>query len=124
MRRPLQITITEFNHRKRGMAVNDLKDEIFNSKVYHWETKSALFHLLASLCKFAIAVTELITIIYPSCEDASPAQDTCAQIHTLEAARSSLIQWELDWITFLEGKNSELHPSISLFSSLVAIYYQ
>ncbi|KAL3454367.1 hypothetical protein BJX65DRAFT_727 [Aspergillus insuetus] len=123
MRRPLQITITEFNRRKRDMAVNDLKDEIFNSKVYHWETKSALFHLLDSLCQFVIAVTELITIIYPSREDASRVQDTCAQIHRLEAARSSLIRWELDWITFLEGKNSELHPSISLFSSLVAIYY-
>ncbi|KAJ0415203.1 hypothetical protein BJY00DRAFT_293874 [Aspergillus carlsbadensis] len=123
MRRPLQITIAEFNRRRRGMAADDLKDEIFNSKVYHWETKSALFHLLASLCRFAIAVTELITFIYPSCEDAGRVRDIYAEIDRLEAARSPLILWELDWITFLEGKNSELHTSISLFSSLVAIYY-
>ncbi|KAL3471525.1 hypothetical protein BJX99DRAFT_263187 [Aspergillus californicus] len=122
MRRPLQLTTAQFNRRPRGMAVTDLKGEIFNSKVYHLENKSALFHLLASLCQFAIAVTELITLIYPSCEDAN-RQDTCAEIDRLEVARSSLILWELDWITFLEGKNSELDPSISLFSSLIAMYY-
>jgi hypothetical protein len=116
--------MAEFNRRQSGMAVNDVKDEIFNSKVYHFEIKSALFHLLASLCQFAIAVTELITLIYPSCEDASRVQDTCAELERLEAARSSLILWELDWITCLETKNSHLDPSISLFSGLIAIYYQ
>ncbi|CEL10214.1 hypothetical protein ASPCAL13338 [Aspergillus calidoustus] len=123
MRRPLQITGGDsYPHM---LTTDDVSDEIFGSVVYTYEVKSALFELLTSLCHFATAVTELATIAFPPAGDASSCiENPCAELDKLGCARSALLLWELDWISYMEGKNSSLHPSIPLFSSLLSIHYQ
>jgi hypothetical protein len=107
------------------LTTDDVSDEIFGSVVYTYEVKSALFELLTSLCHFATAVTELATIAFPPAGDASSCiENPCAELDKLGCARSALLLWELDWISYMEEKNSSLHPSIPLFSSLLSIHYQ
>ncbi|KIA75425.1 hypothetical protein HK57_00069 [Aspergillus ustus] len=121
MRRPLQMVGEESGPYPPMLTMDDMNDEIFSSVIYSYETKAALFELLTSLCHFATAVTELATIAYTrSRVDSDPASD----LDRLEDAKSALLLWELDWLTYMEGKNASLHPSIPLFSSLLAIYYQ
>jgi hypothetical protein len=107
------------------LTTEDMNEEIFGSFVYSFETKSALFELYTSLCHFAIAVTELLTIAFPTASHARyGVEDACSDLEKLESAKSVLLLWELDWMTYMEGKNGSLHPSIPLFSHLLAIYYQ
>ncbi|KAJ0418680.1 hypothetical protein BJY00DRAFT_324838 [Aspergillus carlsbadensis] len=125
MRRPPQITAEEVDAYPRMLATDDINDEIFGSFVYSFETKSALFELYTSLCHFALAVTDLLTTAFPSGSHArSGVEDACSSLEKLESAKSVLLLWELDWMTYMEGKNASLHPSIPLFSNLLAIYYQ
>ncbi|KAL4985139.1 hypothetical protein BDW68DRAFT_199001 [Aspergillus falconensis] len=127
MRRPLQITGKELHEYPLMLATNDMNEEIFGSLVYSSESKSALFELYTSLCHFATAVTELVTIAFPSVQHTRNMlddQDPSAGLDRLESARSALLLWELDWMTYMEGKNASLHESIPFFSSLLAIYYQ
>ncbi|KAL2813411.1 fungal-specific transcription factor domain-containing protein [Aspergillus granulosus] len=124
MRRPLQITLERGHPYIQMLTTNDMNDEIFGSLEYSYETKSALFELLTSLCHFATAVTELLTIAFPSPQQTrSGVDDPCSGLDKLDSAKSTLLLWELDWMTYMEGKNASLHPSIPLFSSLFAIYY-
>ncbi|KAL2787775.1 fungal-specific transcription factor domain-containing protein [Aspergillus keveii] len=123
MRRPLQITAAD--PYPPMLTADDVSDEIFGSVVYTYEVKSALFELLTSLCHFATAVTELASIAFPpSCHAISSIEDPCGELEKLGSAKSALLLWELDWISYMEGKNSSLHPSIPLFSSLLSIHYQ
>ncbi|KAL3456989.1 fungal-specific transcription factor domain-containing protein [Aspergillus heterothallicus] len=123
MRRPLEITTTDAF--PDLLTSDEMSDEIFGSVVYTYEVKSALFELLTSLCQFITAVTELATVAFPPTQDmAFCVMDPRKQLEKLETAKSALLLWELDWIGYMEGKNATLHPSISLFSSFLSIYYQ
>ncbi|KAL3496367.1 hypothetical protein BJX62DRAFT_232477 [Aspergillus germanicus] len=125
MRRPPQVTPEEVDAYPRMLTTEDMNEEIFGSFVYSFETKSALFELYTSLCHFAIAVTELLTIAFPTASHTRyGVEDACSALEKLESAKSVLLLWELDWMTYMEGKNGSLHPSIPLFSNLLAIYYQ
>ncbi|PLB54958.1 hypothetical protein P170DRAFT_460931 [Aspergillus steynii IBT 23096] len=125
MHRPIQITPSEFDVHQQGLTVEDLKDEVFYSEVYRPETKSALCQVLSSLCHFAVTVTKLLTIMYPAERGASmKAEGHDRVLAKLEEAKSSLLQWELDWMTPMNDKDCYLHSSLVLNTNLVALYYQ
>lgn len=125
MHRSVQIMPSDFDLHQRGLTVHDLRDEIFYSEVYRPETKSALCQVMSSLCQFAVTVTKLLTIIYPARRKAiirTEAHDRV--LAKLEEAKSSLLQWELDWMMHLDDKDISLHSSLVLNTNLVALYYQ
>ncbi|KAL4736103.1 fungal-specific transcription factor domain-containing protein [Aspergillus similis] len=124
MRRPLQITAAECNPYPQMLTTEDMNDEMFGSLVYSYEIKAVLFVLLNSLCHLVTAVAELVTIAFSQAQHAdSGREDLCTDLEKLELAKSALLLWELDWMAYIEEKNSSLHPSIPLFSSLISIYY-
>ncbi|KAL5343089.1 hypothetical protein BJX70DRAFT_207374 [Aspergillus crustosus] len=122
MRRPLQITGEDLDLYPQMLTEEDMNDEIFTSRVYKPEVKASLFDLLASLCHFVTAVTELVTATYPMAR-APGMRYPNREIDRLDTAKSALLLWELDWLVCLEGRNFDLHGSIPLFSSLLTIYY-
>lgn len=125
MRRPIQITPDEFDHHQQGLTFDDLEDEAFHSEVYGLDTKTALCQVLASLCHFVITVTDLVQIVYPSEQQQYPTAEECrVKLNKLEKAKSALLQWELNWMAHMEGKDFYLHSSLALCANLLSIYYQ
>ncbi|KAK1138573.1 hypothetical protein N8T08_002367 [Aspergillus melleus] len=125
MHRPIQITPLEFGLHQQGLTTDDMRDEIFYSEVYGPETKSALCQVLSSLCHLAATVTTLLTILYPARRKATIGIESHNRVLAkLEEAKSSLLQWELDWMTHVNDKDCYLHSSLVLNTNLVALYYQ
>ncbi|KAL5360846.1 fungal-specific transcription factor domain-containing protein [Aspergillus floccosus] len=125
MRRPIQITPDEYELPQQGLAFDDLEDEAFHSEVYGLDTKIALSQVLASLCHFVVTVTDMAMIVYPAVKSRqSDREDPREKIEKLEKAKSVLLQWELNWMAHMEGKDFYLHSSLALCSNLLSIYYQ
>lgn len=125
MHRPIQITPSDFDLHQQGLTIDDLKDEVFYSEVYRPETKSALCQVLSSLCQFAATVTKLLTILYPARRGAVMKTEGHDRVLAkLEEAKSSLLQWELDWMTHVNDADCYVHSSLVLYTNLVALYYQ
>ncbi|KAL4891423.1 hypothetical protein BDV59DRAFT_209071 [Aspergillus ambiguus] len=125
MRRPIQITPDEYELPQQGLTFDDLEDEAFNSEVYGLDIKTALSQVLASLCHFVVTVTDLVMIVYPTTRSQlSGTDDTRKKIEKLERAKSVLLQWELNWLGYMDGKDFYLHSSLALCSNLLSIYYQ
>ncbi|KAL4789149.1 hypothetical protein BDV19DRAFT_395316 [Aspergillus venezuelensis] len=127
MRRPIQISRGDPGLYLPMLTTEDMNGEIFNSMVYSYEIKSALFELFTSLCHFVISATDLTMIAFVSTRDLSSEtedQDSTGELSKLETAKSSLLLWELDWLALMEVRNTDLYGPIPLFSSLLSIYYQ
>ncbi|GES64570.1 hypothetical protein ATEIFO6365_0009005900 [Aspergillus terreus] len=125
MRRPIQITPDEYDLPQQGLTFADLEDEAFHSEVYGLDTKTALSQVLASLCHFAVTVTDMAMIVYPTVRSRqSDREDPRKKIEKLERAKSALLKWELNWLEHMEGKDFYLHSSLALCCNLLSIYYQ
>ncbi|KAA8648788.1 uncharacterized protein ATNIH1004_004673 [Aspergillus tanneri] len=121
--RPIQIA-AEFGLNNLGLTIDNLAVEIFHSEVYRTETKSALCRVLSRLVPFCSTVTKLLTIVYPTTQALSwSVQDHGVELARLEEAKSSLLQWELDWMMPMDGKCPYLHSSLVLYTNLTALYY-
>ncbi|KAL4736117.1 hypothetical protein BDV11DRAFT_211553 [Aspergillus similis] len=124
MRRPIQITVLY----PAVLTRKEMDDEMCHSMVYKYETKSALFELFVSLCRFVMVVTRLATVAYPRPGSRAVSTDTiedpCDELRDLDRAKADLLLWELDWMAHMDGRNFNLHASIPLFASLLSIYYQ
>ncbi|KAF9885061.1 hypothetical protein FE257_000792 [Aspergillus nanangensis] len=126
MRRPIQITPDQFDFSQPGMTFADLEDEAFHSEVYGLDTKTALCQVLASLCHFVVTVTDLAMIVYPMPQEQLVLEmDDCrSRVQRLEKVKSALLQWELNWMEHMSGKDFYLHSSLALCTGLLTIYYQ
>ncbi|KAL4801502.1 fungal-specific transcription factor domain-containing protein [Aspergillus unguis] len=125
MRRPIQITPEEFDLHQPGLSFEDLEEECLHSEVYTPETKIALCRVLASLCHLAVAVTDLIMLVYPTVQSMPfSIEDRQAQLDRLEETKIALLGWELDWVANPDGMEYYIHPSLTLFTNLCAIYFQ
>ncbi|KAJ5419800.1 uncharacterized protein N7487_003350 [Penicillium crustosum] len=124
MRCPIQILPQDFDLKQRGITLEDLKDEIANSEAYKPDTKSALGQVLASLCQFVVAVTDLTLTLYPVAKvSASKANHQNTAMEDLERARLLLRNWELDWMGQIDSRGFYSHPSIALYTNLIAMYH-
>ncbi|KAL2802814.1 hypothetical protein BJX63DRAFT_97977 [Aspergillus granulosus] len=126
MRRPLQIPSTRFRISGESLCLADLQDEIDGSAVYTADVKLALVWLLIRLCHFADAVTELLSIVYPSVPDydGSRADAVESDWASLRCARSKLAVWDMDFARLGEEEVAHNHPSITLLTRLTSVYYQ
>ncbi|KAH8697524.1 hypothetical protein BGW36DRAFT_427482 [Talaromyces proteolyticus] len=126
MRRPLQILPEKFPVTENLMCLDDLKEELGNSKTYNLETKTMLNFMFIGLCEFAEAVTDLLLILYPP-HQRSPwvTTDRHGTIwEHLTRIKLRLSVWEGDFMRRLEHDECEIHPSITLFVSMIDMYYQ
>ncbi|KAL4867675.1 fungal-specific transcription factor domain-containing protein [Aspergillus spectabilis] len=125
MRRPIQITREEFDFHQLGLSFQDLEDECLHSEVYTPDTKVALCRVLASLCHLVVAVTDLIMLVYPPTQSMPYSLvDRRAQLNRLEETKFALLEWELIWVANPDGKEYYIHPSLTLYTNLCAIYFQ
>ncbi|KAL4968581.1 Zn(II)2Cys6 transcription factor [Aspergillus stella-maris] len=125
MRRPIQITPDDFDHHQSGLSFQDLEEECLNSEVYPPEAKVALCRVLASLCHLVVAVTDVIMLVYPTTQSMPfSLADRRAQLNRLEGTKFALLDWELTWVANPDGKEYYIHPSMTLYTNLCAIYFQ
>ncbi|KAL4876054.1 fungal-specific transcription factor domain-containing protein [Aspergillus karnatakaensis] len=125
MRRPIQITRDDFDFHQLGLSFQDLEDECLHSEVYTPDTKAALFRVLASLCHLVAAVTDMIMLVYPPTQSMPYSlADRRAQLNRLEETKLTLLDWELTWVANPDGKEYYVHPSLTLYTNLCAIYFQ
>ncbi|KAL5051562.1 hypothetical protein BDW71DRAFT_55898 [Aspergillus fruticulosus] len=126
MRRPIQITPDEFDLQlQQGLSFQDLEEECLNSEVYTPETKIALCGVLASLCHLVAAVTDMIMLVYPTTQSMPfSLADRRVQLNRLEKTKFALLDWELNWVANPDGKEYYIHPSLTLYTNLCAIYFQ
>lgn len=125
MRRPLQIPVLEPDLHRDFFTADELEREIVGSGTYDSEVKSILFQVMRSLCRFVVAVTDLVNLVYPApSREGGVSERRESTLCRLEKANSNLLSWEIDWLLRMGGQYMSLHPNISLFSNLVEIYYQ
>lgn len=124
MRRPIQITAAHLELYPPMLTRRDMHDEILHSMVYNEEVKSGLFELLVGLCRLLTIITDLLAVAYPGPPTDNKIPVRLNDLDELDNLKSSLIFWELDWMTHMDGKNFKLHASIPLFAGLLGIYYQ
>jgi hypothetical protein len=125
MRRPIQITPDEFDLNQPGLSFEDLQEECLQSEVYNPEAKVALCRVLASLCHLVVAVTESILLVYPTTHSLPYSlAERRGQLDRLEETKFALLEWEISWVANPDGKEYYIHPSLTLYTNLCAIYYQ
>lgn len=124
MRRPLQISALEPDLHRHSFTTDELESELFESATYDTEVKGIISQVMRSLCGFVVAVTDLINLVYPETSKGCVSEGRQPVLCQLEKANSTLLSWEMDWLLGMDGQYTSLHPNISLFSNLVAIYYQ
>ncbi|RDW90444.1 putative Zn(II)2Cys6 transcription factor [Aspergillus mulundensis] len=126
MRRPIQITPDEFDLQlQEGLSFQDLEEECLSSEVYNPDAKIALCRVLASLCHLVVAVTDLIMLVYPTTQNMPLSlADRRAQLNRLEETKFGLLEWEISWVANPDGKEYYIHPSLTLYTNLCAIYFQ
>ncbi|KAL2850619.1 fungal-specific transcription factor domain-containing protein [Aspergillus pseudoustus] len=125
MRRPIQITPDAFDLNQPGLSFEDLQEECFQSEVYSPEAKVALCRVLASLCHLVVAVTGSILLVYPTTYSMPYSlAERRAQLDQLEETKFALLEWEFSWVANPDGKEYYIHPSLTLYTNLCAIYYQ
>ncbi|KAJ0422750.1 fungal-specific transcription factor domain-containing protein [Aspergillus carlsbadensis] len=125
MRRPIQITPDEFDLNQPGLSFEDLQEECLQSEVYNPETKVALCRVLASLCHLIVAVTESILLVYPTTHSLPYSlAERRVQLDRLDETKFALLEWEFSWVANPDGKEYYIHPSLTLYTNLCAIYYQ
>lgn len=128
VRRPLQITHDHFNARLGGLTEDDLSEDIGKSQVYDTETQKILAKIQIAQCKLAVEMTDVITILYPA-DSSLPLTSACkedfkrASIDS-ERCRSKLIDWYDSVHSWVSRIPKDSHPSVTLYTSLMYIYYQ
>lgn len=128
LRKPLQITPFSYTARLEPLTQQDFQEEFCRSVVYDPRTKRNLAEILYFQCQLAIILTEVLALSYgPTALDPTYSLDqfdgTLSRIH---AARTMLSRWKVEaesaFSVFLV--DSSAHRSLTLFSSLIYIYFQ
>lgn len=129
VRRPLHISSMDFDFNMEPLTKADFENEIFTSKVYDATTKLSLIQLLLTLCDLAVALTEVIMMVYPLNESIvsglSTEQKTDLSLNRIESCKRQLNLWyEKATIKFPTPAGiSDSHESLILYTNLMYIYY-
>ncbi|PMD32631.1 hypothetical protein L207DRAFT_396203, partial [Hyaloscypha variabilis F] len=125
LRRPLQIDCLYTSD--KGLNDDDFDQDIGNSKVYDVGTQRLLAKILVAQTRLAVEMTDAITILYPpdgSLHIPLTCQETLDRV-SLESDRcnAKLTAWFEDVHSWVSGFPKGCHASVSLYSSLMYIYY-
>lgn len=125
LRRPLHIRPTDFDFTQPRFTESDFQDEIRDSMVYNPATKQLLAQLAVSLCELAIALNDVLALLYPMI-GRPKLEDSLQSRKELETSRATLDRWYEKTVakfyipTYLHGA----HKSLVLFTDMLYIYYQ
>lgn len=128
LRKPLQITPFNYNARLDSLTRRDMREEACQSAVYDPRTKRHLAEILDFQCQLAVILTEVLALSYgPTAFDPTYSLDQFdGTLSRIQAVRSELSRWKADaevaFSEFLADSNA--HRSLTLFSSLIYIYFQ
>jgi hypothetical protein len=64
-------------------------------------------------------------LVYPTTQGMPfSLTDRQIQLDRLEETKFALLDWELSWVANPDGKEYYIHPSLTLYTNLCAIYFQ
>lgn len=111
-----------------GLNDEDLLEDIGKSEVYDSETQRFLAKILIAQCKLAVEMTDLITILYPS-DSSLPVTSAHKEGFNrasieIDRCKSKLIDWYENVHSWVTKFPKNAHPSVTLYTSLMYIYYQ
>ena len=126
VRRPIQITRDNFDFTQEPISEEDLESESEFSQVYDTDTKRTLARIFISQVDLAIALTDLLSLIYPMNSVKSLDFNTLMCIPSaMQRCRNDLEKWSVTHAGLPTiGIMSTRHKSVSLFNGLTQIYYQ
>jgi len=128
LRRPLQISQSQFDFGSSCLSEDDMKEDVGKSEVYDAKTQLLLFRILIAQCKLAIEITYTTTMLYPSDISRSVMSAWTEDFDrtSIEADRCKLRL--TDWYESVNPWASQFpkdaHASVILYTSLIYIYYQ
>ncbi|KAF4998657.1 hypothetical protein FGRMN_2983 [Fusarium graminum] len=126
LRKPLQITPSNFEATLEPITADDLADEMDHSAVYNLITKRQLADILRVQCQLAVLLTDVLSICYgPSAFNLASSIDNFEKtMSKIRRSRKKMEIWkdEADKILnpFLQGVDA--HRSTTLISSVIYIY--
>jgi hypothetical protein len=130
LRRHLQITPQNFNLALDRMTERDFEDEIHYSEVYDPETKRLLVRVLQVQCELAMALTDVIMLVYAPNGFGHPRTMTepvfSQKIREVKDSQANLMQWSNEAKSALGTiiNSDKVHESVTLYSGLTFLYYQ
>lgn len=125
--RPLQALGEIFDTNRPLLNVGDMEKEFFQSDVYEPHVKDALCHITISLCRLAVAMTNVLCLTNspPGQQICGPSRKTSASMKwQVDEAERSLATWKIStpFKSDLGGK-PRYHPSLIYFQGLLKMYY-
>jgi len=128
LRRPLQISHSQFDFGSCCLSEDDMKEDIGKSEVYDIKTQLLLFRIVIAQCKLAVEMTDTITTLYPSdiSHLAIPActEDFNRTSSETDRCKLKLIDWYESVNPWVLQDSKDAHASVTLYTSLMYIYYQ
>ncbi|KAJ5356145.1 hypothetical protein N7517_010754, partial [Penicillium concentricum] len=125
MRRPLQILPAHFDPKSRDvLLVGDLYDEIYSSEVYDPETKIMLCKIMTSHCQLALALTDLIMMVYPPSGCTGLQNDMTPETTRIDEIESRLNVWKCQNMLPLSPDDSSFHACVVFYKQLTALYFE
>lgn len=130
VRRSIQITEENFDFSQPMLSEEDLEPEFDHSRVYDSDTKRCLARVLQAQLELAVALTNVISLVYPAKHfsifnevDGTYLKNMPARI---QRCRDELDQWNNrvkdSRLTFEPWQSK--HESVVLYSDLTQMYYQ
>jgi len=130
VRRPLNISESDFDFEAAPLTREDFQSEIVRSKVYSVSAKTSLTDLFLTLCSLAVSLTGVIMTAYPLNGSLnSRSLDENKTEHTtdrIEACKFTMGRWFEKATTEFPTPAGigDVHESIVLYTNLMYIYYQ
>ncbi|KAB8271098.1 hypothetical protein BDV30DRAFT_250258 [Aspergillus minisclerotigenes] len=126
LRRRSQLTPKDFDADNNPLEEADFGKEIQESKVYDVHAKQILFTALQQQCRLAIVITDMVTLIFSSCDGSSmglPSKEFPACMSRVMKTRNRLRQWETETRYALSTTPSEVLHSVMSFIKMTYVYY-
>ncbi|KAJ1708655.1 hypothetical protein NYO67_9217 [Aspergillus flavus] len=126
LRRRSQLTPKDFDVENNPLEEADFGKEIQESKVYDVHTKRILFTALQQQCRLAIIITDMVSLIFSSCDGfpmGLPSKEFPACMSRAMKTRNRLRQWETETRYALSTAPSEVHHSVMSFIKMTYVYY-
>lgn len=125
LRRPILITPSSYDMIIKSDAASILVEEVDKPSVYSASINRALIRLFQLQMLLADALTAVLSLVYPP-YPCNVLQSSCGSLQVTSArirqAETALTEWQKQAMDALSGSDIE-HPSVTLFSKLMQMYY-
>jgi hypothetical protein len=123
MRRSLQIPPALFDPFSWApLQLEDFEDEIHASEVYDPDTKTQLCGILTSLCHLAVAMTMLLTTLYPDSGYKGVTTDHRLLLTRAGDIKARLNYWEENNMVLLSPQTADSNPAVKFYQQLIFLY--